>query len=170
MDGAPEPDSKNSLVSKRTMEIVVAVLLMGGGGVVMFDSWRVGIGWRIEGPQSGYFPFYVGLLIVLASVVTMVQAIFDRRSGEVSFVGKSQFKLVLSVLIPAVVFVVAVRYIGLYVSAAAFIAGFMTWLGHYGWRMTAPIAVGIPVFLFFVFELWFLLPLPKGPIEAWLGY
>jgi hypothetical protein len=24
--------------------------------------------------------------------------------------------------------------------------------------------------LFFMFERWFLVPLPKGPLEAWLGY
>ena len=152
------------------MEIVVAILLMGGGGVVMFDSWRVGIGWQTEGPQSGYFPFYVGLLIVAASAATLVQAILNRQSASVLFVSKPQFKLVLSVLIPAIIFVIAVRYIGLYVPAAIFIAVFMTWLGRYGWRMTAPVAISIPVLLFFVFELWFLLPLPKGPLETWLGY
>ena len=35
--------------------------------------------------------------------------------------------------------------------------------------MTLPIAIGVPVVVYIVFERWFLMPLPKGPIEDWLG-
>jgi putative tricarboxylic transport membrane protein len=30
--------------------------------------------------------------------------------------------------------------------------------------------VGVPVVTFLIFEKWFLVPLPKGPIEEYLGF
>jgi hypothetical protein len=50
------------------------------------------------------------------------------------------------------------------------IATFMKWLGRYRWGMVLPIAIGVPLVTFIVFERWFLVPLPKGPIEEWLGF
>ena len=45
----------------------------------------------------------------------------------------------------------------------------MHWLGRYPWRLTLIIAIGVPLLTYFMFEKWFLVPLPKGPIEEWLG-
>jgi hypothetical protein len=46
----------------------------------------------------------------------------------------------------------------------------MLWQGKYRILPTLAISVGIPVVLFLVFELWFLVPLPKGPLERLIGY
>jgi hypothetical protein len=32
------------------------------------------------------------------------------------------------------------------------------------------VSVGFSVSTFLVFETWFLVPMPKGPLETWLGY
>ena len=50
------------------------------------------------------------------------------------------------------------------------IAVFMRWLGNIAGTIVAAVAVGVPVVIFLVFEKWFLVPLPKGPMEELLGF
>ncbi|HMG51519.1 MAG TPA: tripartite tricarboxylate transporter TctB family protein [Inquilinus sp.] len=167
---AEQHHDREGTVSIRTMEIAVAALLMIIAMVVMVDSLRVGIGWAYDGPESGYFPFYVGLALFLASACTVLVNLFARVPNPGSFVGRSQLKLVLKVLIPTIVFVALIGFIGLYGAAALFIAFFMRWLGKYPVAKIVPVAILVPVALFLMFEIWFLVPLPKGPLETMLGY
>lgn len=157
-------------VSVRVMDIIVALLLMIVGAVVMADSYRIGASWSEFGPESGYFPFYIGLLIFASSAITLGISIFKSAPKREIFVEPSKFKLVLQVLVPSAIFVVLIGYIGIYVSAALFIAFFMAWLGRYSPMKILPVAAGVPIVLFFLFEVWFLVPLPKGPLEALFGY
>ena len=161
---------QESTVSVRTMEIVVAAVLMIIAVVVMADNIRIGIGWAYDGPEAGYFPFYVGVALFLASAGTLLANLFGRSADLGSFVGRSQLKLVLKVLVPTIVFVALIDFIGLYVAAALFIAFFMRWLGKYPVIKIVPVAILVPAALFLMFEIWFLVPLPKGPLETMLGY
>jgi hypothetical protein len=162
--------AREETVSRRVMELVVAALFMAVAALVMWANWRIGAGWASDGPQAGYFPFYMGLLMFLASAATFGIHLFGAGGRSVNFVDRSQLRMVLQVLVPAAVFVFAIRYLGIYVAAAAFIAFFMWWLGRYPLYKIVPIAVLIPLALFMMFEVWFLVPLPKGPLEATLGY
>jgi hypothetical protein len=165
-----QDEQPGGTVSKRTADIVVALLLIGIGGLVMFDSLRAGAAWTDEGPQTGYFPFYIGLLIVLASIGTIGLALLGRAGSGAAFVERAQLRDVLKVLVPSAVFVAFIGLIGIYVSGALFIAGFMRWLGRFRWHTIAVVALAVPFALFLLFEVWFLVPLPKGPLEEWLGY
>ena len=166
-----EPGSANeNTVSTRTVEIVVAALFMIGSAIVMWDSNRLGAGWSADGPETGYFPFYCALIMFLASAVTLVTNMMSNVRDHSNFVDRSAFKLVLSVLIPTIIYVVAIGYLGIYVASAIFIAFFMIWLGKYPLYKVVPVSIGVPVFLFLMFEIWFLVPLPKGPLEAAFGY
>ena len=60
-------------------------------------------------------------------------------------------------------------FLGIYVASALLIAGFMRWLGRYGWLLTVAVAIVLPILIYITFEDWFLVPLPKGPLEDWLG-
>ena len=173
MNNATEnQDSQSSVVSNRTMNIVVALILMAVAMVVMIASYRLGSGWSKDvGPDSGYFPFYVALFMLIASTVICVQHVMARRpDGEGSFIAHGELKMVLQVLIPVTIFVVLSIYIGIYISMILFIGYFMMVLGKYSLLKTLPVVIAVPVILFVVFEIWFLVPLPKGPVEAWLGY
>ena len=162
-------DGNENTVSSRTMELIVAAAFMAVAGLVMYDSWRIGARWASDGPEAGYFPFYIGLIMFVASAATFGINLFA-VSASSNFVGRSELKQVMQVLIPTIVFVVAIGYLGLYVAGAIFITYFMIVLGKYpAWRV-APIAVLVPLVLFMMFEVWFLVPLPKGPLEAALGY
>jgi hypothetical protein len=166
-------DSPNGprLVSTRTMDIVVALLFLVAAAVVIADSLRLGVRWHeIEGPGAGYFPFYIGLMIAIASVVNLLRAFADRGAGDKTFVTKPAFRQVLAVLVPLAVYVICVGFIGIYVSSAIYIALFMWYFGRYPIPKGLAIGVAVAVALFFMFEVWFLVPLPKGPLEDVLGY
>jgi putative tricarboxylic transport membrane protein len=171
-EGSENENLAGSVVSNRTMNIVVALALMAVATVVMVSSYRLGAGWAKDvGPDSGYFPFYISLFMFIASGVTLLQHLLARRpDGEGGFIARGELVMVLSILIPMTVFVILSLYIGIYISTFLFITFFMMWHGRYSLYKTLPIAVFVPVALFVIFEIWFLVPLPKGPFEAWLGY
>jgi putative tricarboxylic transport membrane protein len=159
-----------SLVSNRAMEIVVALLLLGGAALVIYDSVRIGFGWREgEGPAPGYYPFWVATILAVSSLVNLIAALRGHGAGEI-FVAARPFGRVLAVLVPSIIFVALIGYIGLYAAAALFIFTFMIAVGRENILKAIGVSVFVPVVLFFMFEKWFLVPLPKGPIEAMLGY
>jgi hypothetical protein len=171
-------------IAKRTVEIGVALLLLAFGATVVFDSYRLGASWGSDGPQSGYFPFYIGALICVSAVATLAQVLIadlKAREGVYTgaaarvhneFVSRSAFRQVLSVLLPAAVYVLFVQLIGIYVASAAYIAIFMIWLGKYPVVKSAAIGVAVAACTFVMFEVWFKVPLYKGIVDplAWLGY
>lgn len=167
-------DDGRSLVSIRTMEIATAIVIIAFAAVVMIDNYELGAGWDSSGPQTGYFPFYVGVILFISGAAILVGElieVFKGRASEAgSFVEVGPFLQVLRIFIPMVIYVIAVIYIGIYVSTAIFISTFMVWLGKYRVITAALLGVGIAVALFLTFEVWFLVPLPKGPLEAMLGY
>ena len=156
----------------RATELVVAALLFVAGAVVVYDSYRLGSKWGSDGPQSGYFPFYIGLLICISSVINFAQALMARRMDPEIFVAWGPFKLVLTVLIPAAVYVLGVKYIGIYLASAIYIAIFMAWLGKYSWLRSIAVGVAVNVSFFLMFEVWFKVPLYKGDLDPlrFLGY
>jgi putative tricarboxylic transport membrane protein len=160
------------LVSTRVMEVATGLVIIALGALVIFDTQRLGAGWGEMGPEPGYFPFWIGVLLTFAGVMNVMAAFLpgNKASGDVPFVTRQRFKSVLQVYIPTVLYVVAMQYIGLYVAAALYIIGFMMLNGKYPIIKTLPYAIGVPIFLFLMFEVWFLIALPKGPIEAMLGF
>ena len=153
----------------RTAELAVAAGFFIFGAIVIYDSLRLGMRWIADGPQPGYFPFYLGVIICVSAALTFALALRMAEAKNRTFVERGQLKLVLSVLIPSMAYVALVGWLGIYVSAVLFIALFMRWLGKYPWWKVALVSLGNSIVFFLVFERWFLVPLPKGPVETWLG-
>jgi len=151
----------------RTADLVTASFLMVLGGVVVFDAVGLGIGWGTDGPKSGFFPFSLGVLMIAACAVIVMQA--ARRADARPFVTRAQLGPVLKVLWPAVALVALTQWLGLYVAAAFYTGFYMRWIGRHAWLAVLAVAILFPLATFFVFEKWFLVPMPKGPLEAWLG-
>ena len=152
----------------RTADIVTASVLLLLGGLVGADAIRLGIGWGTDGPRAGFFPFWLATVLVICCGIVIAQAT-RRETGE-PFVTRERLRLVLKVLWPATALVVLTHVLGLYVSAGLYLGFYMRWVGHHGWRAVLALSIGVPVVAFLIFELWFLVPMPKGPLEAWLGY
>ena len=164
-------DGDRPLVSIRTMEIAVALLFIAAAAVVITDSLRVGVRWQEnEGPRAGYFPFYIGIIMAIASAVNLVRAVLDKKGSERVFTTRHAFRRVLAVLLPLIAYVFVVALIGIYVASAIYMALFMWYFGKYPIWRGAIVGVAVSVFFFLMFEVWFLVPLPKGPLETWLGY
>jgi hypothetical protein len=160
-------------ISTRSMEMIVALILFAFGALVLYDSIRLGFRWGSDGPEAGYFPFYIGLIICISSAAIFAQALFGRAAtGRQVFVEWQPLRQVLSVLLPALLFVLGIQLIGLYGAAAIYIAGFMIWLGNYSWLKSALLGLAVAAVAFVTFEVWFQVPLYKGAFDplAFLGY
>ena len=160
--------------SVRLWEVVVATAFLVFGAVVVWDSRRLGASWGSDGPQAGYFPFYIGLIICVSSIANLVRAFSLGAKGRATFVRWGQLKMILVVMVPCCVYVALIANpwftLGIYVASAIFIAFFMAYLGKYRWPKIIAVSAGAMFVFFLMFEVWFKVPLPKGPLEAWLGF
>jgi putative tricarboxylic transport membrane protein len=163
------PAEDRAAFGQKTAELVVAALFLAVGAIVMWDSARLGSTWAEDGPRPGYFPFYVGLLIIVSAVFNIIRALAVPKAKDKAFVERGQLKLVLSVLVPTALYATAVTWIGIYVASIVFIGFFMRWLGKYPWWKVVLVSFAAITVFYLIFEVWFLVPLPKGPVESWVG-
>jgi putative tricarboxylic transport membrane protein len=154
---------------QKSAEMAVAAFIFLLGAIVIYDSARLGARWGDDGPQAGYFPFYIGLILCASSAVNLALTLLNRREQDRTFVEVGQLKLVLTVLIPSAIYVGFIGWTGIYVASAVYVAFFMRRLGKYPWSNVAAVSIGNSVAFFLIFEIWFRVPLPKGPLEALLG-
>jgi len=152
----------------RAADLTTAAVLIAGGLLVIWDSLRIGIGWGTDGPKSGFFPFWLGFIMVGACLVIAAKAF--RRAGRTPFIRRGAIVPVLKVLLPAAGFVLSTPWIGLYVATAVYMAVYMRWIGRHSWLSVVVVSVTVSAMTFYVFEIWFLVPMPKGPLETYLGY
>jgi hypothetical protein len=152
----------------RTADLTTALILVTGGVLVIWDSLRLGIGWSTDGPRSGFFPFWLAVVLLACAAAIIVQAV--RRADRKPFLRRAAVGPVLKVLLPATAFVVLIQPLGLYVASAVYLGFYMRWIGRHSWLAVIALSIGFAVVTFLVFDIWFLVPMPKGPVEAWLGY
>ncbi len=165
-------DAPRAGIATYKVEAAVALFVLLLGVLVLQGSWKLGSKWTTDGPGAGYFPFYIGLILCISGAVLFLQAVFGKKRNMDIFVDNEQVKRVLQVLVPAIVYVLVVQFLGLYVASAIYIAGFMIVLGHYSPAKSIAIAVIINVIFFLMFEVWFKVPLFKGSLNplGFLGY
>jgi putative tricarboxylic transport membrane protein len=164
----PPAEDDRSVVSQRTVDLAVSMLLLAAAIILGWENWLLGAGWASDGPEAGSFPFYLCILLAAASLVGIVKGL--RRDPAVGFVDRSQFRRVLQVAVPSAVYVLGIQFLGIYVSSFLLVAGFMRFLGKSSLvaaLVTAAVFVGL---MFYVFEVQFTVLLPKGPLERAILY
>jgi hypothetical protein len=168
----PSEPGASPLVSNNHVDAVVAAALIVIGLVVVFEARRLGTGWTSDGPGAGYFPFYIGMILSIAGAGILYQSLLSKSADTGSFIDREQFKRVMSVLLPALLYVAVIMVLGLYVASAIFIAAFMVWLGKYPLLKGAVLGVAVCALFFAMFEVWFKVPLFKGALNplGFLGY
>src|ERR1035437_4729526 len=103
---AQEHDSaERGGLSHSSMEVIAALVIFAVGVVMMVDNYKIGAGWASDGPESGYFPFRIGAILCVASVVVMLRSLLGKQNKRTIFVSWERFKRVLQVLLPTVVYV-----------------------------------------------------------------
>ena len=174
MSHEPTSDEADSPVLMRNCRVdtVVAAILFIIGAVVVVEARRLGAGWTSDGPGAGYFPFYIGLILSISALGVIYQSLGAKTRDDGAFVNRLQMGRVLSVLLPATVYVLAIWFLGLYVASALYIALFMIFLGDYPWVKSVILSAVVVAVFFMMFEVWFKVPLYKGTLEPlrFLGY
>ena len=155
--------------SHRGVEIGVAITMAILASIGIYGSIKVGIGWGAEGPRAGFFPFYVSLAILISCAVNVAKVVASADDDRL-FAEWRQLRQVMAVVVPTAIYVAAIPFLGIYTASALLIIAFMKWLGNYNWLMSIAVGVVVPILTFLMFEVWFLVPLPKGPLENFLGY
>lgn len=153
------------------VEAAVALIGIALGLIVIMGALEVGgAEWTADGPGAGYFPFYMGVIMTGACAWILLRAFVNKNTDV--FVENEGLKRVLSVLIPIIIYVGAVQMVGIYVAGSIYIALFMIILGKFSLVKSLGVGIGISVFFFLMFEVWFLVPLEKGMFNllAWTGY
>ena len=154
-------------VQRRTMEMATAAAIAAFGGAIMAGSLQLSIGWAATGPQSGYFPFRLGVLLCIVSVLLFVQAAMSRERE--AFASREQFLRSLSIFTPTLILVLLMPWAGCYLSSGLYLLYMARAHGHFSWARALLLALCLVLSLYGLFDFWFKVPLAKGPIEAWLG-
>jgi putative tricarboxylic transport membrane protein len=165
---APEADSP-AVASTRTVEIVVSLLLLALAVTLGIDNYRTGISWDSTGPQAGYFPFYLSVILGGASLYGLAATLLARGVASETFVTRAQLRRVLLVFVPTMLFCFGVQYLGIYVASFLLIAGFMLGVGKITWWKSLATAAIFTAVMFVTFDIAFDVIMPKGPLEAALG-
>jgi hypothetical protein len=166
---APASDSP-PVVSNRAIDVAVLLLLMALALLMGFDNWRTGSGWAAEGPEAGYFPFYLSVILAGASLYGLAAAALRRREEGGTFVTRDQLRRVLQVFAPTLLFCIFTQWLGLYLASFLLIAGFMMLIGRIVWWKSLLTAFLFSLAMFVTFELAFDVIMPKGPLEAAFGF
>jgi putative tricarboxylic transport membrane protein len=163
-------EEPRAVAGTRAVEIVVSVLLLGLAALLGWDNWKSGAGWASDGPKAGYFPFYLSLLLGAASLFGLVKAAASRAGGDSAFVNRDQLKRVMQVLVPTFLFCLFTQSLGIYVASFLLIAGFMRAVGKIAWWKALLTSFTFSIVMFVTFDVAFDVIMPKGPLEAWLGF
>ena len=166
-DPAEEP---RAVTSTRSVDIAVALLLLAFAGLMAFDNWKSGAGWAPDGPKSGYFPFYLSLLLGAASLFGLLKALVERKGAQAPFVNRDQLRRVMQVLVPTFLFCLLTQWLGIYVASFFLVAGFMRFVGGIAWWKSLLTSFLFAAAMFVTFDVAFDVIMPKGPLEALLGF
>ena len=163
-------DSSPAAARQRPVEIVVYLLLVAFALVLGYDNWRSGMGWEKDGPQSGYLPFYLSLILAAAALYGLVDVMRDRGEGDKAFVTRDQLGRVTQVFVPTLLFCLLTQWIGIYCASFLLVAGFMRFIGRIAWWKSLLTGLLFALAMFATFEIAFDVIMPKGPLEALFGF
>ncbi|MCF2524534.1 tripartite tricarboxylate transporter TctB family protein [Bradyrhizobium sp. G127] len=165
---APDENSP-AITNNRTVEMAVMALLFVLAVVLGWDNWRTGASWDSTGPQAGYFPFYLSVILGGAALYGLASVAIKRSEGLETFVTRAQLRRVLQVFVPTLLFCLAMQWLGLYVASFLLIAGFMSIIGKIAWWKSLLTAFIFVAIMFVTFDVAFDVIMPKGPLEAVFG-
>jgi len=165
---APASDSP-AVTSRRAVDLGVSLALLALAGLLAFDNWRTGMGWDATGPQAGYFPFYLSVILAAACVYGIVKEFLARRQARETFVTRAQLRRVLQVFVPTLLFCLFMQWLGLYVASFLLVAGFMAFIGRIAAWKSLLTAFLFVLAMFVTFDIAFDVIMPKGPLESLFG-
>src|SRR5882757_8284705 len=158
------------VVGARSVHIVVYLLLLALAVLLAWDNWRTGMSWEADGPQAGYFPFYLSVVLGAASLYGLFHKLLRESGPGETFVTGEQFRRVMQVFVPTLLFCVFMQWLGLYVASFVLITGFMWLVGRIALWKSLVTGFLFSIIMFITFDIAFDVIMPKGPLEAAFGY
>jgi len=168
-DPAASAGESPAVASTRAIDVVVSLALLAFAGLLAFDNRRTGMGWDATGPQAGYFPFYLSVILAAASLWGLAKELLVRGHASGTFVTREQLRRVLQVFVPTLLFCLFTQWLGLYVASFLLIAGFMVFVGRIAAWKSLLTAFLFSLVMFVTFEIAFDVIMPKGPLESLFG-
>jgi hypothetical protein len=165
---APASDSP-AVTTSRTVDVAVSLLLFAFAGLLAFDNWRTGMGWDSTGPQAGYFPFYLSVILAGACLYGIGKEFLARKAAAETFVTRDQLRRVLQVFVPTLLFCLLMQWLGLYAASFLLVAGFMAVIGRIAAWKSLLTAFLFVLAMFVTFDIAFDVIMPKGPLESLFG-
>jgi putative tricarboxylic transport membrane protein len=163
-------DDSPAVMTTRTAEVVTYVVLIALASVLAFDNWRSGMGWAKDGPQSGYVPFYLSMILGGASLFGLASIFLKRTGAAKTFVTRDQLRRVMQVFVPTLLFCAITQWLGIYVASFLLVAGFMRFIGRIALWKSLLTSFLFALVMFVTFEIAFDVIMPKGPLEAAFGF
>ena len=154
-------------MSVRSVELLMAVALaLLSVGIMIKATDGLSIWWVPgTGPGSGVWPFWLSAMMLVSCLVIIVRWFLgvtpQSRSREpfMDVHGATVVGITVSALF---MLILGMYLIGIYFSMILFLIFYLRVLGRHTWVLSAALTIGIPVFVFFLFEYALTIPLPKG--------
>ena len=152
------------------LELGFAALVFLVGLIGLRGTAELETGWESDGPQAGFFPYRVSLILMAAAALVAVNAWRAREAlSRTVMVEREGGARVLRFGLPILAMVLVAQWLGLYVAMSLYLLGTIRFAGGRRWPTALAVAIGVTAVTFVVFEKWFLVPLLKGPLEVMLG-
>ena len=155
-------------MSRKAAEIGFAIVLFAFGAAIVHGSVELETGWTRSGPEAGYFPFRIGLMIMATAMIVMAVQATRTTPGGRMLTPRAVTNIAFFTL-PLLGLIVAIPHLGVYLPAALYLLVSIGLVGRVSWATAATAAIAAPVILFILFEFVFRTPLPKGPLGPLLG-
>ena len=169
-DSVATAEADRPVAKSRNVDLIVSLLLFALAVLLGWDSWRTGAGWASDGPQAGYFPFYLAVILAAASLYGLVTSLVTGAGAASTFVTRDQLRRVMQVFVPTLLFCLLTQWLGLYVASFLLVAGFMWMIGRIALWKSLLTAFLFALVMFVTFDVAFDVIMPKGPLEAAFGY
>jgi putative tricarboxylic transport membrane protein len=155
----------------RKAELLWAAVMLVVATIVIRESFQLGFGWQEYGPQAGFAPFWLGVLLLLSTGGVLLRGLYV-ESGATFFINRQGMWEAVRIFLTSVLITIGIVYLGVYIATLVYTLLFSRWLGRHRWPVAIAFAVLTTLAVFYGMEKGLRIPLPKSPFyrNGWLMF